>query len=667
MKIPQKLLAVFTALLIIPIQISPITVNASSLEEESTQYFTSAPDDETEREEGNSSQESTTGEEPHSEDELPEKTTETVETTETEIPLACDTALSQETTTEPEEESDIPLPDEAPMFTAYIEYSSQGYRVKGTFTDFTSDLCHIQPLYSLDEKNWQTGKVEWDLEWLDTEDENERKKLENQVCLYDSHEPLKSYLAGTLDRFCLKLRLTKKNGLTYDSQAVTIDRGKPQTIPEDCTPVAVFASSMRLLDRNPFRVYGKYQITIHADSSAEDAAALLPDTLPIEVQIPLQNDISHTAICTVDCPVSWKPLSVPLPAAGESVTIPDAANELVIPAGTLLKTPLGIFRLDKALSVDQDPIQTDEVRLVFNAVPEDGNPTGVLVANKDLLEMSFYLKPTGATAIRVYTCSEGGKKWKEISGHSLLEAVNAQPSTANSGYASVLDSSQEPYRSYLEAVNAGNDPVPFFVGLKIKGGVYDGRQLILAWPADYELPLDLPELGGSGGNHGNAGSDDKDDSTDEGQRPNLPQNPENEPDTTAKSDLPQNQQPQQNTELYPDVTAAIETYTDKSPEKPLMTAQPAADNTAKEPSPAADSIMDTEPDIPTETAVQSAPPAKAKASSVIPPSDKNADADTLEMTAGNAENSSHNYLLLAMAAAIAGIYLVLSIRRTNKK
>lgn len=163
MKIPQKLLAVLTALPIIPIQIPPITANASNLEEESTQYFTSAPDDETEREEGNSSQESTTGEEPHSEDELPEKTTETAETAETEIPLACDTALSQETTAEPEEKSDIPLPDEAPMFTAYIEYSSQGYRVKGTFTDFTSDLCRIQPLYSLDEK---TGRlVKWSGTW----------------------------------------------------------------------------------------------------------------------------------------------------------------------------------------------------------------------------------------------------------------------------------------------------------------------------------------------------------------------------------------------------------------------------------------------------------------------------------------------------------------------
>ena len=37
------------------------------------------------------------------------------------------------------------------------------------------------------------------------------------------------------------------------------------------------------------------------------------------------------------------------------------------------------------------------------------------------------------------------------------------------------------------------------------------------------------------------------------------------------------------------------------------------------------------------------------------------------MTANNAESNSHNYLLLAMAAAIAGIYLVLTIRRTNKK
>ena len=288
--------------------------------------------------------------------------------------------------------------------------------------------------------------------------------------------------------------------------------------------------------------------------------------------------------------------------------------------------------------------------------------------------MSFHLKPTGATSIRAYTLSEGSSKWEEISEHLLLDAVNAQPSTANSGYASVLDSNQEPYRSYLEAVNAGKDPVPFFVGLKIEGGVYNGRQLILAWPNTYDPPLDLPEVGGSGGNQGNAGAGNKDDSTDEGQRPNLPQNQENEPDKAGETQLPQNPQPLQNTALIPDVT-------DKSPLKlppetqtaaDIMTKEPstAADNTTKKASTAADSVIDTEPDIPVDTVdttVQPTAPAKLKTASATHLSDERDQAETLEKTAHNAENSSYNYLPLAAAAVIAGFYLVLFIRRTVRK
>lgn len=645
MKMPQKLIAVSAALLIMSVRLPAFTVYADEIEEEEA---LSLPDPDE-----NPSQETTADEETSctpAEDMLPEETT----AVETECSLPHGTEQTQEMEAETETQSDMTVPDEAPMFTAHIEYSSQGYCVKGSFSDFTPDLYHIRPLYSLDEKKWQDGIVEWDL-----------RGPENQICLYDSHEPLKSYLSGTCDRFFLKLRLTMKNELTYETQTAVIDRGEPQPIPENVTPAAIFAPSIRLIDRNPFRVYGKYQITVRADSSAKDAAAHLPDTLPVEVQLPLQNDVSHTAICAVDCPVSWKPLSVTLPAAGESVTVPDAANELVIPAGTLLKTPLGIFRLDEPLPVEQDNIHTDEVRLVLNAVSEDGNPTGVLAATKNLLELSFHLKPTGAAAIQAYTLTKGDSKWKEIHGHALSEAVNAQPSTANSGYAAVLDSSQEPYRSYQAAVEAGNDPVPFFIGLKIKGGVYDGRQLVLAWPADYDLPPALPEVGGSGGNHGNAGSDNKDDGTDEGQRPSLPQNPEREPDAASRTDLPPNSAPLQNLALNQDVAAATEPYTDEAATATPASVQTTTDNMTAEPSIAAGSITNTEPDIPTKTVIQPAPSTKAKVSSVTPPPDKNTGTDSPEKPIRNSKNSG-NYLPLALAAA-AVAYLVLSIRRTNKK
>ncbi len=202
------------------------------------------------------------------------------------------------------------------------------------------------------------------------------------------------------------------------------------------------------------------------------------------------------------------------------MTVEDAAEEIIIPAGTLLNTPNGIFRLSKPLAVDHD-----EVRLILNVTAENPEPTGTLRSYFAGLEISFDLKPTGATAIRAYTFSEGESSWSEVSEPLLPETVNAPSSTASSLFTFVLTKAQEPYRSWLAAWNAGEEPTPFLVGLTIQGGVYDGQQLILAFPDTYETPVQPPKLNGSGGNECNAGSDNKNDSTAAGQRPGLPQTP----------------------------------------------------------------------------------------------------------------------------------------------
>lgn len=461
-------------------------------------------------------------------DELPDETPlqESADVEAEEPASLSDNALASELSIEESKESaepDMPLSDEAPIFCANIEYSWEGYVVKGTFTEFPDNLTHIHILYSLDGDIWQECQEEWDLKLLGTEDPGDLSQLQTQICLYDSFEPLKSYLEGSLDRFYLKLRLTLKDGHTYESQTAVIDRGETQPVPEGITLSASFAPSMRVLERNPFKYYGRYQITVSPTATPEDIIAFLPDTLPI--QIDLQQGIDFFAGAIIDCPVTWKSLSLPPLIAGESVTITDVAEEIVVPGGTMLRTPLGVFRLDEPLAVNQDML-SDEVRLVLNVTAGDGNPTGVLSCEYTGLEAAFDLKPTGATAIHAYAYSDQETGWVELPDLRLLDEVNSQPSTANSGYALVLRNDQEPYRSYLAAEAAGNTPTPFIICLKIEGGVYNGRQLVLTWPGTYELPLDLPEVGGTGGNENNAGSDNKGDSTEEGRRPNLPQKPE---------------------------------------------------------------------------------------------------------------------------------------------
>lgn len=434
---------------------------------------------------------------------------------------------------------DTPIPDEAPAFHAHIEYSFQGYVAKGSFTEIPSDISLIQPMYSLDGETYQDCGEPWDLYWMDFLNEEDAEgalqKLQNQICIYPNQEPLKSYLDRKLDRFYLKLRLVLKNGTAYETQAALIDRGSPQPVPEEISPEAVFAPSLAVYDRRPFCGYGKYQLTVSADTSPEEIISCLPETLPIEIK--LQKDLQHITAGIVDCPVTWKPLSLPELAAGESVTIRDAAEEIVVPEGTLLNTPTGIFRLDEPLKLNEQYGLTDEVRLVLNVVSKDSEPAGALKEERTGLEVAFLLKPTGATEIQAYVWSENSSVWTSLPGLSLLDAVNEQPSTASSGYALVIGCDQEPYRSYLEDKAAGNSPTPFLIGLTIKGGIYDGRQFILPWPDTYEPPLALPKLDGSGGNEANAGAGNKNDSTPEGQRPNLPQDSD---DPNDPKELPAN-------------------------------------------------------------------------------------------------------------------------------
>ena len=421
-------------------------------------------------------------------------------------------------------------PDSPPAFDANIKnWEGMGYVVIGTFTDFTPDIVRIDTLYSLDGTSWRavTGG-DWNLHGLGTDDEDELHTLQNQVCLYNGYEPLKSYTTGAIDRFELKLRITRENGLVYETQSATIERGGVQAIPEGTTRSACFSSDMLVREwgaGHTCTYYGRYQITVPADATAGEISALLPDTLPIRIWLACDRDFRVDGF--VDCPVTWKPLSLPQLLPGETVTIADAAEELIVPDGTSLSTPLGVFILDEPLRVDAPPM-TDEVRLVLNVSSKERNLAGVLKHSPDGLTVALQQKPVGATSIEAYVLTEGESGWTEISGRALLKEMNAQHSTESSGYALLLYNDEEPWRSYLEAKKAGTEPTPFFVGLIIRGGLYDGRQLILAWPDIYEELPDLPKVGHSEGNEGNAGAANRDDSTESGQRPNLPQTPDDD-------------------------------------------------------------------------------------------------------------------------------------------
>ncbi len=555
---------------------------------------------------------------------------------------------------------------EAPAFSARIEYSSQGYIVKGTFTEFPPDIRRAETLYSLDGETYQSSGEEWhitnwsDGPWTDW-DEAMLEKFQNQTCLHSNTEPLKSYLAGKLDCFYVKLRLTRENGITYNTQAAVIERGASSPVPEEMTPIAGFAPSLRVKTFRPFSYYGRYEITVSEDATDEEISAFLPDTLPI--QIDLLKGIDAVANGIIDCPVTWKPLSNLRLTAGESVTIPDAAEEIVIAAGTVLDTPLGGFQLNEALGINQHGMN-DEVRLVLNVIEKGSSPSGALACDFNGLDVAFHQKPTGATAIRAYTLSEGDTEWTELLNPPLLEAVNSQPSTASSGYAYVLDNTHELYQSYMAAQTEGREPTPFFIGLKIEGGVYDGQQLILAWPDTYDLPLDLPKLGGSGGNEDNAGANNKGDATDEGQRPKLPQDTEGDGQLKTPSQNTggegQPSAPSQNTDGAGQQSAPSQNTNVKVDSVVPLFGNSGMKKTQNKSEPQIADGYDTAPQ--TSTTMQDAEGTTAKESTPLPTSPKNA--------GSGAPAKGHTpmprlaaFTLIIVVLCIAGLFIAATVRK----
>ncbi len=420
-----------------------------------------------------------------------------------------------------------------PNFSAKIELGGQGYQVKGEFADFLPNTVRIRPMYSLDGENYQViceqQPNDWHLDRLGSEDEAELKLLQKQTCVEASTEPLKSYLAGAIDSFYVRLQITLENGICYDTKPCQIIRNTIQPLPEDATLSALFPGSMRVKNWRPLYTYGKYQITVREDASIESIYAMLPNTIPVEVQIGLNGNSGVPIIANVKTAVSWKAFTDINLKADETLTINDAANDLVIPAGTQLSTPQGIYALSHELIFD-GIYSRDNICLVLNVIGKEdkavvslyGTKAEEAVENQLPISLAFSNKPSGATAIKTYSYIEGDTGWTALGDLLTQRAIDANQAQQLYGYIDVLRPNASSYQRYLQGEVPG-----LVIALVIEGGVYAGETVLLPWPYEYDLPIKVPELSGSGGNENNAGSGDnkeKDSSNNGGQRPDLPGN-----------------------------------------------------------------------------------------------------------------------------------------------
>lgn len=438
-------------------------------------------------------------------------------------------------------------PETPPDFMAVIEATEQGYRLMGKFADafLPSTIC-IRPMYSLDGENYQViceqQPYDWQIDKLGAEDGAEMAKLNNQTCANSSVEPLKSYLAGEINSFYTKLRITLEDGVCYDTKPYQIVRGLAQPIPDDVTISALFPNSMRVRNRRPPYTYGKYQITVREDMSIESIYAMLPDTVPVEIQLGLDGTSGVPVIANVEAAVFWKALTDINLQAGDMLTINDAANDLVIPAGTQLNTPRGIYVLSHDLLFD-GIYSRDEICLVINVIAKDakaevslrGSQVEDYSVNWLPITAAFTYKPSGATAIKAYTYIEGDKNWTVLGDFLTQRAIDTNQSMPYYGDVEVLQPYNPTYQRYLRGEVPG-----LLIALTIEGGVYGGETLILPWPGEYNPPSIIPKIDGSGGNENNAGSEDNkdnDSSNNGGQRDDLPGNELPPPDPEPTPDF----------------------------------------------------------------------------------------------------------------------------------
>ncbi len=395
----------------------------------------------------------------------------------------------------------VPPAKTVPGFSAEMVYSYEGWSIYGTLGAITADMAQIIPCYSFDGENYV---AEGDNCWNIVQDELRQKAF------FPNEKPISEFLAERTDFFSVRLEITYTDGGTAVTQAVEFKRSAPRLLPDEYNVDAWYEGSVRI-NGSPFS--GRYHFTVSPTATADELAALLPKTVPVELQLGRTDDRTrHTAV--VYYTVTW-PAELPTGDGGDiqiwadkveppkSCTV-NLGTEVYILAPPEIAGRFAPLQADLHLATDDDRT----VQLTEN----DTEQGGILA--------TFLHKPTGATAI-VVEYSTDGKNWTEL-GDVLPSAPleQAQPKMVSHTVCAMLGDAQ-PLTDYTNGDISG-----FYVRLRVEGGALSGYTEAAAWPTDYEYvpPRDDSSDDGSGGNSGNIGSGNNsgDSSTSGGQRPDLP-------------------------------------------------------------------------------------------------------------------------------------------------
>lgn len=408
----------------------------------------------------------------------------------------------------------------APAFSAELSFAWDGWGLYGTLEAITPEMTAVIPCYSLDGDTYVSEAYNaWQ---LDPDDPD----LLRQQCFWPMEPPLREYLSGEIDQFYLKLQITYADGSTADTRSVHFQREGPAPLPEGYQVEAWYAPSVRELQPPPQPPQGRYHFTISSDATSEMLTDLLPETVPVELQI-YQPGAPTRYTAVVDYSVRWpQPQLAPdgqdTHISATQVVPPQQCTVTLGPVVYQLAPPEILPENGPVLLATFHPVVPGTASQLLLSTDNDANGSGI--------RATLPHRPTGAVAIVPEWSLDGQTGWTALADVLPSAPPEHGPPRFQHHSFPVLTSADAPLADYLARTIPG-----FYLRVRVVGGALDGVSAVTAWPADYDYdpPRDDSEDDGGGGNRGDAGSTGSGNVDSGGQRPGLPQDP-TIPETTPE-------------------------------------------------------------------------------------------------------------------------------------
>ena len=394
------------------------------------------------------------------------------------------------------------LDSNAAPFSAEVANQTGLWYLMGTLPDLSDEMTVIEAYYSWDGVNFeQIAETDWELSG----------SKQTRITCYPNESPLKEYLSNEKNEFYVKLKIT---GGSYEgfSETALIQRlmlppgdGLPPLLDSsEYTVLAGYPATIYKKKFRPFTIYGQYYLTAASDSSAEQLRALLPGSIPVQVDI--YNSESKKADASISYTVQWPELPV---LSGTSFTL--TASSVTPPESATVQLGDNLYRfippaVDFGISSNTSPLYA-----TFNLV-EKGSVSPLFLSKQGQdyeygLFATLPLKPTGATAITVEISKDGGAQRVSAGSISLSEyPIDGIPNLES--YTVQILAKDDP----LLVKNESGNPDGFLVRLHITGSAFAQYTTVEAWPSDYiyTAPIQPGDSSGMEGNRGDAGFNDSD-------------------------------------------------------------------------------------------------------------------------------------------------------------